>query len=56
MQLGSQKWEVDATDSHDPHAVKFFKQTSKILISADALWQSAFGVVFPELKELEAFN
>ena len=56
MQLGLQKWVVHAAGGHDPHAVIFFEPTSKVLISADALWQSGFGVVFPELEGVEAFN
>ena len=56
FQLGLQKWEVHATGGHDPHAVVFFESTSRVLISADALWQSGFGVVFPELEGVEAFN
>ena len=56
MQLGLQKWEVHAAGGHDPHAVIFFEPTSRVLISADALWQSGFGVVFPELEGVEAFN
>ena len=56
MQLGLQKWEVHAAGGHDPHAVIFFEPASRVLISADALWQSGFGVVFPELEGVEAFN
>ena len=56
IQLGLQNWEVYAAGGHDPHAVVFFEPTSRVLISADALWQSGFGVVFPELEGVEAFN
>ena len=56
IQLGLQNWEVHAAGGHDPHAVVFFEPTSRVLISADALWQSGFGVVFPELEGVEAFN
>ena len=56
IQLGLQKWEVHAAGGHDPHAVIFFEPLSRVLISADALWQSGFGVVFPELEGVEAFN
>ena len=56
IQLGLQKWEVHAAGGHDPHAVIFFEPSSRVLISADALWQSGFGVVFPELEGVEAFN
>ena len=54
--LGQQSWEVHAAGGHDPHAVMFFEPTSRTLISADALWQSGFGVIFPELEGVEAFG
>ena len=56
IRLGLQNWEIHATAGHDPHAVVFFEPMSRVLISADALWQSGFGVVFPELEGIEAFN
>lgn len=56
VQLGLQSWEVHAAGGHDPHAVILFEPTSRTLISADALWQSGFGVIFPELEGIEAFS
>lgn len=56
IELGLQKWEVHTAGGHDPHAVIFYDPTSRILISADALWQNGFGVVFPELEGIEAFD
>jgi glyoxylase-like metal-dependent hydrolase (beta-lactamase superfamily II) len=56
IQLGLQKWEIHAAGGHDPHAVIFFEPISRTLISADALWQSGFGVIFPELEGIEAFG
>ena len=55
IQLGQQNWEVHAAGGHDPHAVILFEPSGKVLISADALWQSGFGVIFPELEGIEAF-
>ncbi len=56
IQLGLQRWEVHAAGGHDPHAVIFFEPVSRTLISADALWQNGFGVIFPELDGVEAFG
>lgn len=56
IQLGLQAWDVHAAGGHDPHAVLFFDPISKVLISGDALWQSGFGVIFPELEGIEAFS
>ncbi|NQW94008.1 MAG: MBL fold metallo-hydrolase, partial [Polaromonas sp.] len=55
IQLGLHEWEVHAAGGHDPHAVIFFEPKARVLISADALWQSGFGVIFPELEGIKAF-
>jgi glyoxylase-like metal-dependent hydrolase (beta-lactamase superfamily II) len=55
IQLGLLKWQVHAAGGHDPHAMIFFEPISRVLISADALWQSGFGVIFLELEGIEAF-
>ncbi len=47
--LGGRNWEVHAAPGHDNDAVLLFEPQSRTLISADALWQNGFGVVFPEL-------
>ena len=49
-------WEVHAAPGHDPHSVILYAPEHKILISADALWQNGFGVVFPELEGVDAFD
>lgn len=49
-------WEVHAAPGHDPHSVVLFAPEHQILISADALWQNGFGVVFPELEGIDAFD
>lgn len=33
-----------------------FEPDSRILISADALWENGFGVVFPEIEGIAAFD
>lgn len=55
-QWANTAWEIHAAPGHDPHSVILFAPEHKILISADALWQNGFGVVFPELEGLEAFD
>lgn len=54
--LGSARWEILAAPGHDPHAVLLFQPDHGVLISGDALWENGFGVVFPELEGLEAFE
>jgi glyoxylase-like metal-dependent hydrolase (beta-lactamase superfamily II) len=53
--LGDRLWQILAAPGHDPHSVVLFEPDSRTLISADALWENGFGVVFPELEGLSAF-
>jgi len=55
MRLGDLNWQVHAAPGHDPHSVILFEPASRVLVSADALWQRGFGVVFPELDGDDAF-
>jgi glyoxylase-like metal-dependent hydrolase (beta-lactamase superfamily II) len=54
--LGPLHWEVLAAPGHDPHSVVLYQHEHKLLISADALWENGFGVVFPELEGEQAFD
>lgn len=56
VRLGETDWEVHAAPGHDPHSVVLFEPASRTLISADALWENGFGVVFPELEGGSAFD
>ena len=56
IELGAHRWEVHGAKGHDPHSVILFQRGSGVLISADALWNNGFGVVFPELEGIEAFD
>lgn len=55
IKFGASEWQIHAASGHDPHSLVFFEPASKILISADALWENGFGVVFPELEGVDAF-
>lgn len=55
IRLGGTDWQVHAAAGHDPHSVIFFEPVTRVLISADALWENGFGVVFPELEGDDAF-
>lgn len=54
--LGGRRWEVLAAPGHDPDSVMLFDARHGVLISADALWENGFGVVFPELEGERAFD
>ena len=47
--LGSYRWQILAAPGHDNHSVMLYQDQYQILISADALWEEGFGVIFPEL-------
>lgn len=49
IMLGSYLWRILAAPGHDPHSVMRYRADQHILISADALWEEGFGVIFPEL-------
>lgn len=53
--LGGMPWQALAAPGHDPHSLVLFCPEERILISADALWQSGFGVIFPELEGESGF-
>lgn len=54
--LGTHKWEVHSAPGHDPHSVVLFEPQTRTLISADALWENGFGIVFPELLGEPSFD
>lgn len=53
---GGREWQVLASPGHDPHAVMLFDAAAGVLVSADALWQDGFGVVFPEVEGEPGFD
>lgn len=56
IRLADAPWQIHAASGHDPHSIVLFEPWSRTLISADALWEKGFGVVFPELEGEDAFN
>lgn len=55
IRLGQRDWQIHAAPGHDPHSVILFEPELRLLISADALWENGFGVVFPEIEGAAAF-
>ena len=56
FEVADMHWEAYAAPGHDPDSLIFFSPSHKILISADALWENGFGVVFPEIERMDAFD
>jgi glyoxylase-like metal-dependent hydrolase (beta-lactamase superfamily II) len=53
--LGGLSWRVIAAPGHDPDSVILHCASERILISADVLWASGFGIIFPELEGESGF-
>jgi glyoxylase-like metal-dependent hydrolase (beta-lactamase superfamily II) len=56
LRIGRRTWQVLASPGHDPHSVMLFDAAHGVLISADALWENGFGLIFPELEGESAFD
>ena len=56
LRCGGRAWEALAAPGHDPHSLILFDAAHGVLISADALWENGFGVVFPELDGVGAYD
>jgi len=55
LRLGGIDWEVLSGGGHDPEMVLLYSHEDRVLVSADALWESGFGVIFPELEGASGF-
>jgi glyoxylase-like metal-dependent hydrolase (beta-lactamase superfamily II) len=55
LRLGALDWQVLGAPGHDPHSLMLYCAEERILISADALWENGFGVIFPELEGESGF-
>jgi len=56
LRVGRRAWQVLAAPGHDPHSVVLYDDAHGVLISADALWEHGFGIVFPELAGEPGFD
>ena len=55
LALGGFDWQVLGAPGHDPHSLVLYCPAERLLISADALWENGFGVIFPELEGESGF-
>ncbi|MGF6753077.1 MBL fold metallo-hydrolase [Paraburkholderia sp. GAS334] len=55
LTLGALQWDVLGAPGHDPHSLMLYCAAERLLISADALWENGFGVIFPELEGESGF-
>lgn len=56
LTLGDLEWQVLGAPGHHAHSVIYYCPSEKVLVSADALWQNGFGVIFPELEDDGGFE
>jgi glyoxylase-like metal-dependent hydrolase (beta-lactamase superfamily II) len=56
LRLGGFDWDVHAAPGHDPKSLIFHCERERLLISADALWENGFGIVFPEIDGESGFD
>lgn len=56
FEVAGRRWQALAAPGHDPHSLILFNAADGIVITADALWERGFGVVFPELEGESAFD
>ena len=55
LTLADMEWQALAAPGHDPHSLIFYCPQERLLISADALWENGFGIIFPELDGQSGF-
>ncbi|HEX6017922.1 MAG TPA: MBL fold metallo-hydrolase, partial [Burkholderiaceae bacterium] len=53
---GGRRWDAIAAPGHDPFSLMLFDAAHGVLLSADALWEQGFGVVFPEIDGVPGFD
>lgn len=49
LRQAGRTWQALAAPGHDPHSLILFEPQCGLLISADALWEHGFGIVFPQI-------
>lgn len=55
LTLGGFEWQAIGAPGHDPDSLILYAAEPRVLISADALWENGFGVIFPELDGASGF-
>ncbi|MCL6484375.1 MAG: MBL fold metallo-hydrolase, partial [Janthinobacterium lividum] len=56
LTLADMAWQALGAPGHDPHSLIFYCADEGISISADALWENGFGVIFPEIDGRSSFS
>ena len=56
IELIDLSWQVIASPGHDSDSLMLFQPDHRVLVSADALWESGMAVIFPAFSEQNAFD
>ena len=56
LSLGGYEWHSFSSPGHDDDSLMLFCPERRILISADALWENGFGVLFPSFDPVLGFE
>jgi len=56
VRAGGRDWDIITAPGHDPHMVMLFDRARGVLLSADALWENGFGLIFPEIAGEPGFE
>jgi glyoxylase-like metal-dependent hydrolase (beta-lactamase superfamily II) len=56
LRIGGFDWETLGSPGHDMDSQLLWQPEHRLLVSADALWQDGFGIVFPEFFDEPGFE
>ena len=55
LDIGGMPWQALGSPGHDMDSLLLYQPEHRILLSADALWEHGFGIVFPEFFDEPGF-
>ncbi len=55
LEIGGLAWQAIGSPGHDMDSLLLYQPEHRILVSADALWEQGFGIVFPEFFDEPGF-
>jgi len=55
LEIGGLEWQAIGSPGHDMDSLLLYQPEHRLLVSADALWEQGFGIVFPEFFDEPGF-
>src|SRR5690606_26493626 len=56
LEIGDLTWQALGSPGHHMDSLMLYQPEHRILVSADALWEHGFGIVFPEFFDEAGFD